>query len=511
MGSDTDITVVGAGPTGLTLALQATSMGASVRIIEQRPSPREWAPALAVHPRTLEVLGGLGVAGELVARGVPDARLIIHFGNSTVAGRIYDLDLADTAYPFIHFIPQPDVESVLRENLAAAGVEVEWGTGFAGLLQDGERVVVDALGPTGEAAISSRYLVGCDGAESAVRDALGIPFRGRRYRETIVVADVEPRVGYGAGTAHAFMGEEGILFIFPLPSGRARLIAPLQREADETDVARLVEDHTRGAVELADISWVRAIRPQHRLARVYRRGRVFVAGDAAHVHSPAGAQGMNTGIQDAINLGWKLALVVDGAPADLLDTYESERRPVARQVVGLTGVAFALEVSEFLPLRIGRRWAARPIAGAILPRHKLLSRVARVVSGLDTRYRRGAIGDGGSCSGLPGSRLPDYMLEGGPVSRLHQMIDGTSFHLLLVGETDEETHLTDRLGEHLRVRRLDRSWLPGDVADTLPRHVLVRPDGYIGAVTGDGTQIEEYLDKWIGPVPLRTGRPIDLP
>lgn len=502
MTTDTDVSVVGAGPTGLALALQLRSMGVSVRIIECRQGPRKWAPALAVHPRTLEILRGLGVTDELMAQGVPDANLAIHFDKSTVFGRLHGLDLADTEYPLILFIPQPDVEAILRAKLSTLGVEVEWDTRFHSLCQDNGCVRIDADGPSGEVTICSRFVVGCDGARSSVRTALGIPFRGRRYRETIVVADVSAATPYEPGSAHAFMRREGILFLFPLTSGRWRLIAPLgSQDAESLDVMRLVREHTRSAVEASDVTWARVMRPQHRLASSYRSGRAFLAGDAAHVHSPAGAQGMNTGIQDAVNLGWKLAFATRGSPDGLLDTYQSERRPVARRVVGLTGLAYALEVSRLLPLRLGRGWAARPVASAILPRPRLVSRVARVVSGLDTRYRRGAFVGRGSPGMRPGSRLVDYTLTDGPVSRLHQMIDGTAFHLFTTNATADVPVPLDLF----QVHRLVNGWLPGNARPNLSR-VLIRPDGYIAAIDEgeDATCVRDFSRAWIGVDPVET-------
>jgi hypothetical protein len=224
-------------------------------------------------------------------------------------------------------------------------------------------------------------------------------------------------------------------------------------------------------------------------------------GDAAHVHSPAGAQGMNTGIQDAANLGWKLGLVLRGGPESLLDTYEVERRPVARQVVRLTGLAYALEVSEFAPLRLGRRWGARPIAGMLLPRPKLLSVIARLVSGLDTSYRSGALDRNGLSTRRyrPGRRLPDFEIPDADVSRLHQLIDTRAFSLIVAGQVDrlERSHLVRLYPDLVTIHDMS----PASAQQLRAvRWVLVRPDGYI-ASSGKSSELaraHEFLDRWVG-------------
>jgi 2-polyprenyl-6-methoxyphenol hydroxylase-like FAD-dependent oxidoreductase len=498
---DTDIVVVGAGPTGLTLALQVSKVGSSVRIIERRNTPRPWAPALAIHPRTMEILRGLGAADELLTRGLSKVDLRINVDGSTVVGSLGDLHLPTTEYPFIFFAPQPEVERVLRQRLATFGVEVEWGCELKDLVQ-GDGGVVCRLEVAGEERrISARYLVGCDGADSTVRNESGIGFLGRSYRESILIADTANNKGLEAGAAHAFLGAEGVLFFFPLPSGGWRLIGPCPAGETPADVWALVDHHTRGAVELGDVSWIKVITPQHRLAETYRRERAFLAGDAAHVHSPAGAQGMNTGIQDAANLGWKIGLAVRGSPDSLLETYETERRPVARQVVRLTGFAYALEVSAFAPLRWGRRWAAAPIAGLLLPHPRLTSVVARAVSGLDTRYRHGAIDH---CR-FPwhrlgaGRRLPDGEIISGQISRLHRHIDAGGFHLLVSGSVSQadEDLLSASHPDIVRVHR------PGQLTSKSWGRIgwaLVRPDGYI-ASSGEAADLgdaDRYLRRWLG-------------
>ncbi|HEX6220149.1 MAG TPA: FAD-dependent monooxygenase, partial [Acidimicrobiia bacterium] len=204
MTSSCDLVVVGAGPTGLTLALQATMFGAHVRIIERRTGPRVWAPALAIHPRTMEILRGLGVADGLLSRGLRSVDLEIHVDGSAVEGSLADLHLPATEYPFVFFAPQPEVEAVLRQKLASLGVDVEWTATFDGFEPREDGLLCSVAVDGDERLISARYLVGCDGADSTVRRETHIPFRGRSYRESILIADLGPTDGLDSGTAHAF-------------------------------------------------------------------------------------------------------------------------------------------------------------------------------------------------------------------------------------------------------------------------------------------------------------------
>ena len=519
MACDTEILVVGAGPTGLTVALQSRLLGAKVRIIDQRPEPRPWAPALAVQPRTMEMLRGLGVSDALLERSLVDAELTVHVDGWSVEGRLHHLHLPATEFPFILFAPQPEVETVLRDRLRELGVDIEWGCRLNGLAQHGNRVESQVHLLDGTATrIVARYVAGCDGPDSLVRTLIGARFEGRDYRRAIVIGDADPTDDLESGTAHAFLGRTGIVFSFPLPSGGWRLIAP-DMEA-EGDLIKAVSRHAGGSVRLANVHQVKSIRPQHRLAGRYRVGRVFLAGDAAHVHSPAGAQGMNTGIQDAANLGWKLALAVRGAPDILLSSYEDERRLVARKVLRLTGIAHAFEISDALPFRIGRRWAAPPVAGLVLPRPRLVSLVARAVSGLDIAYRRGAVDDVAVLRRgfRPGSRLPDLPLRDGAPTHLHGLIDGAGFYLLeFDGQIDDDSRedISQDYEGVVTIKQIARSSLPPGTRT--PSYVLVRPDGYI-ATAGDDPDAERalrYLARWVAPTTsremLETGRTPDLP
>jgi 2-polyprenyl-6-methoxyphenol hydroxylase-like FAD-dependent oxidoreductase len=453
----------------------------------------------------METLRGLGVADDLMARGLSRVDLEIHAGKSVVRGTLGELRLPATEFPFVFFAPQPEVEAVLRQRLADLGVEVEWASRFESYRPRGDGVVCTFEAAGLKRYVSACYLAGCDGACSAVRREAGIAFRGRKYRESISIADAGPTADLKSGTAHAFIGVSGILFFFPLPSGQWRLIGPSAAGGTKAGIRSMVEHHTRGEVRLGKVDSAEVMRPRHQLAQTYRKGRVFLAGDAAHVHSPAGAQGMNTGIQDAANLGWKLALALRDAPKTLLDTYEDERRPVAKGVVRLTGLAFALEVSELAPLRWGRRLAARPAARLLLPHPRLVSVVARLVSGLDTRYGRGAVGDHDSVPRLfrPGRRYPDYEIEGRLVPRVHHLLCADRFHLLVSDDSDSADRLQERyagilVSHDYQEARSNCSW------------ALVRPDGYIAA-SGLGRGLgaaERYMENWVGSGELERPLPV---
>ena len=519
MRCDTEILVVGAGPTGLTVALQSRLLGAKVRIIEQRSEPRSWAPALAVQPRTMEVLRALGVSDPLLQRSASEVALKVHGDGWSAEGSLHHLHLPATQFPFILFTTQPDVEAVLRDRLRDLKVEVEWGSQLTEVAQHGDRVECRVHRSKGtDASIVAKYVAGCDGPNSLARTLIGARFQGGDYPRAIVIGDADPTEDLESSTAHAFLQRAGIVFSFPLPSGGWRVIAP-DVEA-EGDLIKAVSRHTGGSVRLANVHWVKSIRPQHRLASSYGVGRVFLAGDAAHVHSPAGAQGMNTGIQDAANLGWKLAIVLRRGPDTLLSSYEDERRPVAKKVLRLTGIAHAFEISDALPFRIGRGWAAPPVAGLVLPRPRLVSLVARVVSGLDIGYRRGAVDDVAVLRRgfRPGSRLPDLPLTDGPPTHLHGLIDGAGFYLLeFDGQIDDDSRedISQDYEGVVTIKQIARSSLPPGTRT--PSYVLVRPDGYI-ATTGDDPDAERafrYLARWVAPTTSRemieTGRTPDLP
>ncbi|NUL11805.1 FAD-dependent monooxygenase, partial [Streptomyces lunaelactis] len=374
-----DVLVVGGGPTGLALAAQLHAYGARFRIVDRNLDRARESRALAIQPRTLEALAPFGVTDTLVARGNPAVQLRMHLpGRRTVRLPLFDIGVADTPYPFLLFLSQAETESVVGSRLAEDGTAVERGTELVELTGEGGHVACRLRQRDGtEENVRARYVVGCDGARSTVRDQAGIGFDGYSYPQTFLLADLEVD-GLERGAAHAYMTETGMLFFFPLgspaswrmlamrPSGTPDAGTPGAKGPDvrrpgaenPVDIGQLqsiVDRYVSDRLLLRDPVWMTDFRIHNRGAKNYRSDRVFLAGDAAHIHSPAGAQGMNTGIQDALNLGWKLALVCrDAAPAALLDTYESERAPVGRNVLRFTDRAFIIATSRSPLLRLAR-------------------------------------------------------------------------------------------------------------------------------------------------------------
>ncbi|MFI8835832.1 FAD-dependent monooxygenase [Streptomyces afghaniensis] len=490
-----DVLVVGAGPTGLALATQLRAYDTLFRIVDRSLDRARESRAPAIQPRTLEMLAAFGVTDELVDRGNAAVRLRLHFPGRVLHVPVFDVGCDDTPYPFLLFLPQSETEAVLTAGLAARDVTVERGTELVSA--DPERGYVTCRlrhGEGGEETVRARYVVGCDGAHSTVRDEAGIAFEGRAYPQTFLLADLEVD-GLETGAAHTFMTASGLLFFFPLGTPATwRLIAmhPQRARSDEVTLdllQQIADDWTTDRLTLRDPVWMTSFRIHNRGATHYRKGPFFLAGDAAHIHSPAGGQGMNTGIQDALNLGWKLAHVCRGAaPEELLETYEAERAPVGRRVRRLTDRAFTVGTSSHPALRLARTRLAPRFAPLFLRATGPRARLFRTVSELGIHYRRGPVSTTGPTrpgrGPQAGDRLPDVPRG------LQQRTAGPGYDLLLTGSWPEIPPLHHLVG----VRRLgtESPW-PG------PTHALVRPDGYVGYVARgtDLTGLRTYLDRWL--------------
>jgi hypothetical protein len=387
---------------------------------------------------------------------------------------------------------------------------VEWGAELLSYRGEKAGVVGTLRYPCGRTAlVRARYLAGCDGANSTVRRQAGAAFTGGNYRSSVLLADLDLDGDLADQAAHVFLGPQGILILIAIGEhARWRLLAVQNsRAANATvpaadDVRAIVQTASRGRVRAHKVAWTTQVPLQHRLAATFRSDRAFLAGDAAHVHSPAGAQGMNSGIQDAINLGWKLALATQGtASAALLDTYSQERRPVARAVLALTHVLFWLETADSPVVRRARVLLA-PLAISMALRLAPLRTLGfRLIGQQWIRYPRGLA----AVDGLPklrrgpgaGHRLPDLLLVRDQIPcRLHQALATPGFHLLLCGPPHRWNprrlaRIQERYSNLVVAHRLGTEPLPGQLSDpsgaALARlgarngaQYLVRPDGHVG-------------------------------
>src|SRR6516162_7755886 len=367
-----DVLVIGAGPTGLVLALWLTKLGVKLRILDKTAEPGTTSRALAVHARTLELYRQLDLADLVVARGhkVPAVRLWVQ-GEPRARVSFAEIGSDLTPYAFLQIFPQDEHERLLIATLEKLGVSVERRTELLGYRDEGSRIVARLRRPDGrEETCEAAYIAGCDGAHSIVRETMGTGYPGGTYEHLFYVADVQARGPTVDGELHVDLEEANFLAVFPLAGkGRARLIGTVRgeraRHADTLkfeDVSGRIIDNLK--IEIERVNWFSTYRVHHRVTKHFRKGRAFLLGDAAHIHSPAGGQGMNTGIGDAINLAWKLKAVLAGNASDaILDTYEAERRAFALRLVKTTDYAFNFVARDGRIAQLGRE----RLAPIILP------------------------------------------------------------------------------------------------------------------------------------------------
>jgi 2-polyprenyl-6-methoxyphenol hydroxylase-like FAD-dependent oxidoreductase len=337
----TDVIVVGAGPTGLTLACALAANGIDFVVIDKADQGANTSRAAVIHARTLEVLDEIGVTAELCRRGVVVPAFTVR-DRDRVLLRVGFGGLP-TKYPYTLMLPQNLTEQVLEEQLGARGSAVRRQHRLEGLEHGDRDVTATVAGPDGVThRIAARYVVGCDGMHSVVRERTGIGFTGDRYAESFVLADVRMTWPYPRDQVNLFFSPKGLVVVAPLPEERYRIVATLDDAPERPDIADVqslldARGPSAAPARVDEVVWSSRFRVHHRIADAYRRGPVFLVGDAAHVHSPAGGQGMNTGIQDAMALARVLADVVTGDAGEKhLDTYEATRRPVAAAVVTMT-------------------------------------------------------------------------------------------------------------------------------------------------------------------------------
>jgi 2-polyprenyl-6-methoxyphenol hydroxylase-like FAD-dependent oxidoreductase len=498
--SPSDVLIIGAGPTGLVLALWLSKLGIKVRIIDKTATSGTTSRALAVQARTLELYRQLDLADAVVQQGhkVSAVNLWVK-GQPQARLPFEDLGKGLTPYSFLEIFPQDQHERLLIERLQRFGIEVERQTELTGFVDQGDTIRAQLRTADGQEQLcETQYLAGCDGARSTVRKTLGTDFPGGTYQQVFYVADVDAEGPAINGELHVDLDEADFLAVFPLAGeGRARLIGTVRDERAEDaehltfeDVGRRAMDNLK--VKVNRVNWFSTYHVHHRVAAHFRAGRAFLLGDAAHVHSPAGGQGMNTGIGDAINLAWKLAAVLNGsAPDSLLDSYEAERIEFARQLVATTDRAFNFVTAEG---RIANLVRTR-LAPLLIPKMTALGPVRdylfRTVSQITLNYR-----------GMPLSAGSAGHVHGG--DRLPWVADGDSDNFASLAQPSWQIHVygvaSHRLIEWCAAHSMPLyvfPWTPAHDSAGLTRDAfyLLRPDTYVALVddTGDPTTLDRYL------------------
>jgi 2-polyprenyl-6-methoxyphenol hydroxylase-like FAD-dependent oxidoreductase len=505
---DADVLVVGAGPTGLMLANQLVRHGVKVMIIDRHAGPALQTRALGVQARTLEIYQKLGIADRALQLGTPGTG-----ANMWAQGRhMARVPLGDagkdvTPYPYILVLGQDDNEKIMGERLRELGVSVRWNTELVDFDQGPESVVATLKLPDASTrTVVVPWVAGCDGAHSAVRDLNGVTFPGAPYEHVFFVADTVATGTMVPDEVNIYLWRSGFHLLFPMRGkDHWRVVGILPPELrDRPDVTfEMVVPSLRhevgNALSFDSCSWFSTYRIHHRAASRFRARRCFLLGDAAHIHSPVGAQGMNTGLQDAYNLAWKLALVVKGraAPA-LLDSYEEERLPVAKRLLQTTDRAFRLVVADGRLAGLLRTKVIARIAAFAMRRERVQRIAFRLVSQTGIGYPKSRLSQ--SLEGLPptapqaGDRFPWLKLRlraGGPVVDLFRELDDTHFHLLAIGGAAAADDLSVLDADLFRTHVV-----PADPANdaALARagipptsFYLLRPDGHVGLC---GTRID---------------------
>jgi 3-(3-hydroxy-phenyl)propionate hydroxylase len=545
------VLIVGAGPTGLAAAMSLARAHIPVRLVDKALQPNPYSRAIGIQARTLELFEQHRLIEPFLELG-HRARIANLFSNGMRLARL-DFDPLHTRYPYLLFLDQSVTERLLTEHLATLGVTVERGVELTMFAQGSASMQATLRHVDGRTeTIRPSYMIAADGAHSTIRHRLGLSFEGNTFEQTFLLADLRAETDWPEDEFHIFASGEGLVALFPMGHGRHRLIAdhpaepamvpvpatpavlgepPLNPVAPPSlaECKALIARRVRERVDVSDLAWSSHFHLNSRMVDRLRVGRIFLAGDAAHVHSPAGAQGMNTGIQEAFNLGWKLARVLQGGASDrLLDTYYSERHPIERDVLRQTGFITQMAGADHGPLKLLRE-RVMPVLAALGP---LRDAARMTISELSIQYRRSPLTlervlDGGPRAG---ERAPDALVHvvDGPLGRapgvgcIFDLHDPAFFSLfLLVPPQPVDDTPLDPAAKHApppdpelermtaEVERLlpgaVRIWRVTDTSGegapalsesygrTRPSFYLVRPDGYICARGRTGSDLNGLL------------------
>ena len=510
---DTQVLIVGAGPTGLVLALCLTRLGVRVRIVDKTAEPGTTSRALVVHARTLEFYRQLGLADAVVQHGLEFTAASLWVSGRRVGHVPFgEMGRGLSRFPYMLILPQDEHEPLLIDRLAQMGITVERRTELVALTNGGDSVRAKLrLSDGSEEECDALYVAGCDGARSRVRESLGVGFPGGTYEHLFYVADVDATGPVINGELHVALDDADFLAVFPLKGLECvRLIGTVREDAVPTqqqltwgDVGSRVVD--RLGISVDKVNWFSTYHVHHRVAERFQAGRTFLLGDAAHIHSPVGGQGMNTGIGDAVNLAWKLAAVLSGrADARLLSTYETEREEFAQRLVATTDRAFTI-VTKSGPLA---RRVRLNVVPRVIPPLFTVARVRRFMfrtisqTGLHYRHSALSLGKAGRVHG--GDRLPwlervegTHSGGGESITDNHDSLASLAWQTHVYGVASQAIRTV--CGERgIPLHEFDWSAATGRAGFERDAAYLVRPDGYVALAlpTPTSAMLATYLDDW---------------
>jgi 2-polyprenyl-6-methoxyphenol hydroxylase-like FAD-dependent oxidoreductase len=494
-GESVEVLIVGAGPTGLVLALWLTRLGVQVRIVDSAAEPATTSRAVAVQARTLEFYRQVGLADSVIARGREVSAANLWVSGRRVARAVFGpMGRGISPYPYAFIFPQDEHERLLIDRLSDAGVRVERETEFVGLEERDDGIIARLERAGGRVDFcEAAFVAGCDGAHSRLREVLSIGFAGGTYEHLFYVADVEAHGPAMNGDIHVALDRTDFLAVFPLTDAhRARLVGTVRHEAEAgrrenltwDDISTRVIEWMR--IDVERVNWFSTYQVHHRVADCFRRGRAFLLGDAAHIHSPVGGQGMNTGIGDAVNLAWKLAAVLrERAGAPTLDTYEPERIAFARRLVATTDQAFTGVSSSSVIARALRLHLVPALLPRLLTMQAFRRLAFRTVSQTAINYRGSALSQGRAGRVHGGDRLPWVPLD---------TSDRSADNFTPLTSLEWQVHIYGNAGSDIRAvcaeRRLalhEFSWQPAMERAGLRRDALylLRPDGYVALAVSE--------------------------
>jgi 2-polyprenyl-6-methoxyphenol hydroxylase-like FAD-dependent oxidoreductase len=507
---DTDVIIIGAGPTGLSLACQLIRYGIDFVIVEKNEGVTKFSKAIGVQARTLEIYEQIGLAARAIEEGEIANRVRLVEGGE-VRGemhlRNFGKDLSP--YPFLLILEQSRNEMMLYEYVQSHGGRVHWNTELESFTQDANGVIAQMRTTTGESfTINGKYLAGCDGAGSPVRHALGLTFEGSTFERLFYVADARVDWEFPHDALEVCLARDVFTAFFPMKgANRYRIVGTFPESKNEEqgevlyeEIEQQIKKEAKLALEISDVRWFSLYKVHSRRVNKFSKGRCFLAGDSAHIHSPAGAQGMNTGIQDAYNLAWKLAYVLKGHAAEtLLDTYNEERLANAQRLLQSTDRIFEFAAGSHWLTAFLRTTIFPPIAGFMASTDTFRKIVFPLISQIGITYRDASLSrhaDDEPDHVKAGDRMPYFLVDG---ASIYDRLQAPKFHLLVFSDDDQSQiceAANSKLGDVADCHTIALSPRVREIFETdKPFAVFLRPDNYIAFITSEisARQAEDYV------------------